>query len=128
MLKKLKPTMPAISITVGSLIVATPLFILNWLLFGAGLPTTIPDRTLYSILYLAIAGTGIGFPLYYYVLKHLSAGHVSLVTLITPVTALLMGAAFNHEAISSRVWVGTGLIMLGLFVHELKKFSRMWAR
>lgn len=127
LLRRLKPTIPAIAITVGSLIVATPLFIFNWYLFGPGLPPVIEERTMLAILYLAVFGTGIGFPLYYYVLKHLSAGHVSLITLITPVTALLLGAGLNEEFISTRVWAGTGLIMLGLFVHEHKKLSRLWA-
>jgi len=128
LLRKYKPTMPAISITTGSLMVAVPLFILNWYWFGPALLATIDDRTVQAILYLAIAGTGIGFPLYYYVLKHLSAGHVSLITLITPVTALLLGAGLNSEFVSARVWTGTALIMLGLLVHEHKKFSRLWAR
>lgn len=126
LLKQLKPTMPAISITAGSLAIAVPLFILNWIWFGPALTLSIDNKTIAAILYLAIIGTGIGFPLYFYVLKHLSAGHVSLITLITPVTALLLGSYFNAEYISSRVWAGTGLIMLGLFVHEHKKLSRLW--
>ena len=126
-LKKLQPSLPAISITTGSLIIATPLFVLNWLLLGPEFPHSVSDRTVLSIAYLAIAGTGIGFPLYFYVLKHLSAGHVSLITLVTPVTALLLGAWLNGELISSRVWAGTLLIMLGLFVHEHRKLSRVWS-
>jgi drug/metabolite transporter (DMT)-like permease len=125
-LKKLKPALPAISITSGSLIIATPLFALNWWLFGPDFPAAVDDRTILSIGYLAIAGTGIGFPLYFYVLKHLSAGHVSLITLVTPVTALLLGAWLNGEIITSQVWAGTLLIMLGLFVHEHRKLSRIW--
>jgi drug/metabolite transporter (DMT)-like permease len=127
LIKKLKPTLPAITITAGSVAVAVPLFTLNWLLFGPELPAVIHNKTLGAILFLAIAGTGIGFPLYFYVLKHLSAGHVSLITLITPVTALLIGNVFNDELISLRVWLGTALIMLGLLVHEQKKLSRLWA-
>ncbi|MCW8963940.1 MAG: DMT family transporter [Gammaproteobacteria bacterium] len=127
LLKQLKPSMPAISITAGSLVVAVPLFILNWLWFGPAFPTSINEKTIQAILYLAIVGTGVGFPLYYYVLKHLSAGHVSLITLITPVTALLLGSYFNNEFVSARVWAGTGLIMLGLFVHEQRKLSHLWA-
>lgn len=127
LIKKLKPTLPAITITAGSVAVAVPLFTLNWLLFGPDLPAAIHGKTLGAILFLAIAGTGIGFPLYFYVLKHLSAGHVSLITLITPVTALLIGNTFNDESISLRVWLGTALIMLGLLVHEQKKLSRLWA-
>lgn len=124
-LKKLQPEIPALAITAGSLIIATPLFIINWILFGPTLPDQLHTYTLASILYLAIAGTGIGFPLYFFVLKHLSAGHVSLITLITPVTALLLGAWFNDEIITTDVWLGTLLIMFGLVVHEQRKLSRL---
>ena len=128
LLKKLQPTMPALAITSGSLLVATPLFILNWLMFGPALPEQVHEYTIGAIAYLAIAGTGIGFPLYFYVLKHLSAGHVSLITLITPVTALLLGAWLNDEIITSKVWFGTLLIMLGLLLHEQRQFSRLLVR
>lgn len=127
-LKKLQPTLPAVSVTTGSLLVAVPFFTINWLLFGPALPDKIDPRTFAAIGYLAIAGTGVGFPLYFYVLKHLSAGHVSLITLITPVTALMLGAGLNDEQITGRVWVGTLLVMLGLLVHENRKLSRLWAR
>ena len=52
------------------------------------------------------------------VLKHLSAARVALITLVTPVTALLLGAGLNGETVSSRVWIGTGLILLGLATYE----------
>lgn len=125
LLKKYRPTISAIAITSGSLVIATPLFVLSWLLFG---PDSLiePDlRTLGAIVFLAVVGTSVGFPLYYYVLKHLSAGHVSLITLITPVTALLLGAALNGELISDRVWLGTALILFGLLVHEHRKLYRL---
>lgn len=128
MLKKYRPEMHAIAITAGSLTIALPLFAVNWLLFAPALPDTISSRTLMAIFYLGIIGTGIGFPLYYYVLKQLSAGHVSLITLITPVTALILGSSFNGELITDRVWFGTLLIIAGLLIHEHKKLSRLWVR
>jgi len=124
-LKKLGSDIPAISITAGSLIVAVPLFTLNALLFSPGLPLQVSGRTVAAILYLAIFGTGLGFPLYYYILRHLSPNQVALITLITPVSALLLGAALNDEIITARVWLGTGLILIGLFVHEFSKTLRL---
>lgn len=117
LLKRAQPAMPALSITTGCLIVATPLFIANLLLFSE-LPERIPDRTLYAIVYLAIAGSAIGFTLYYYLLTRLSAGRLAMITLITPVTALLLGAGFNDEVISSPVWAGTAFIIGGLALYE----------
>lgn len=129
MLKKLKPSMPAISVTTGSLLIATPLFVVNSLLNG--LPVSIPDRTLESIVYLGLMGSAIGFPLYFYLLQHLSAERVALITLITPVSALLLGALLNDEIISARVWLGTSLILAGLAIYEYGKylpFRKHWQR
>lgn len=129
LLKKLRPSMPAISVTTGSLILAMPLFWLNSLLHG--LPTSIPDRTLSSIVYLALVGTAIGFPLYFYLLQNISAQRVALITLITPVSALLLGAGLNGEVISSQVWLGTALILTGLAIYEYGKylpFRNTWWR
>jgi hypothetical protein len=42
---------------------------------------------------------------------------VALITLITPVTALILGAQLNNEIITVQVWIGTLFIMLGLGVY-----------
>ncbi|MGB5395794.1 MAG: DMT family transporter [Gammaproteobacteria bacterium] len=129
LLKKLKPSIPAISVTTGSLLLATPLFILNSLWHG--LPQSVPDRTMLSIVYLAVMGTALGFPLYFYLLQNMNAERVALITLITPVTALMLGAMLNDEVISSRVWLGTALILAGLAIYEYGKylpFSKHWRR
>ncbi len=129
-LQKLKTDLPAISITAGSLIVATPFFIMNFALMNRW-PQEISTTTALSIVYLALLGSAVGFPLYFYLLKKLNAERVALIALITPVTALLVGAVFNDEAIGSRVWVGTALIIAGLALYEYGRhlpFARQWQK
>lgn len=128
LIRKLKPTIPAISITIGSLIVAIPLFIANGF-YGSGWPQSWPTQSVAAIIYLALVGTALGFPLYYYLLKNINAERVALITLITPVTALLLGATINDEIIGSNVWLGTALILLGLAIYEYGKylpFKKKW--
>ncbi len=130
LLQKLKTDMPALSITAGSLIVATPFFIMNFVLMQSW-PEHISTLTLLSIFYLAILGSALGFPLYFYLLKNLNAERVALVALITPVSALLVGALVNDEVISTRVWLGTTLIVAGLAIYEYGKylpFARKWQK
>ena len=130
LLQKMKTDLPAISITAGSLVVATPLFMLNFVV-QQDWPDTIGTTTALSIVYLAILGSAIGFPLYFYLLKNLSAERVALIALITPVSALLVGAALNDEIISTRVWLGTALIITGLAIYEYGKhlpFTRKWQK
>ncbi len=121
MVKKLRPDIPAISITAGGLCIALPGFIVSAIYHG-GFPAELPLQMSGAILYLAIFGTATGFPLYYYLLKNISAERIALITLITPVTALLIGAWLNGEVISTNVWVGTGLILGGLAIYEYGKY------
>ncbi|NOX09225.1 MAG: DMT family transporter [Gammaproteobacteria bacterium] len=127
-IRKLKPDIPAISITIGSLIVATPLFFAN-AFYNSNWPQTWPQQSVMAIVYLAILGTALGFPLYYYLLKNINVERVALITLITPVMALLLGAAINNEEIGSQVWFGTALILSGLAIYEYGKylpFKKKW--
>ncbi len=124
LLQKLRTDIAAISITTGSLIVATPLFIMHVVLVQSW-PQEVSTRTLFSILYLAILGSAVGFPLYFFLLKRLSAERVALIALITPVTALLVGAWFNDEVITARVWLGASLIIAGLALYEYGKHLRL---
>ncbi len=117
----LKTRIPAISITAGSLVIAIPCFIVSTLA-QAGIPQHLPGAALWPILYLAILGTATGFPLYYYLLKHLSAERIALITLITPVAALLIGHLLNDEIISAHVWTGTACILLGLMLYDFGQY------
>lgn len=128
-INKQKPDIPAISITAGGLIIAMPGFILNIFIQG-GIPASISIQTAGAIIYLAILGTATGFPLYYFLLKNISAERIALITLITPVTALLIGAGLNSETISKNVWSGTILIISGLAIYEYGKylpFRKKWS-
>ena len=121
LLKQQQPELHPVAITAGSIVVALPLFSVNCLLAG-GWPEMIPQKTALSILYLGLLGSAVGFPLYYYLLKKLAPERVAIVTLITPITALLLGALLNAEEISARVWAGTALILLGLTIYEYGKY------
>lgn len=116
--KKIGADLPAMAITSGGLLLALPLYLLTWIVFDGQLPTTLPLRTGMSIVYLGVFGSVIGFILYYYALKHVQVSTIALITLITPVTALLLGHFLNGEHIRMLVWIGTLAISLGLLVHH----------
>jgi drug/metabolite transporter (DMT)-like permease len=56
--------------------------------------------------------------MYFYVLKHIEASRVALVTLLTPVTALILGQLLNQERISPVVWLGTCCILVGMSLYQ----------
>lgn len=117
-IKRIGDDSPPLATTTGTLGVALPLFGLVWWLGGADVPESLPFRAGAAIVYLGVFGSVLGFALYYYVIKHMEAGKVSLITLITPVIALLLGSLFNGEVVSTRVWTGAACIVLGLSLHQ----------
>jgi drug/metabolite transporter (DMT)-like permease len=117
LIKQQKPDFHPIAITTGSIAIAMPLFLANCL-FVAKWPEVLPYKSMLSILYLAIIGSAVGFPLYFYLLKKLNPERVAIIALITPITALLLGSFFNGEIINTKVWMGTALIITGLAIYE----------
>ena len=102
----------------GALLVALLAYLLTWVLFDGHWPAQMDGRTLGAIAYLGVLGTVVGFNLYFFVLKRLSAGALSVITLITPVLALLLGNWVNAEVVDMRVWQGTACILVGLLIYQ----------
>lgn len=117
-LKRIGDDSPPLATTVGSLGIATPLFAVLWLATSGEIPATIPWRSGLAIVYLGVFGSAIAFTMYYYVIKHLRATRIALITLITPVMALLLGNLLNGEHVTPNLGFGTALILLGLAVHQ----------
>ncbi len=105
--------------TVGALTVSLPLFLLSWFILDGTLPITQwQTRSIWATVYLGIFGSLIGFYAYFYVLQKLTASSVTLITLITPVIALALGAWLNHEAISLKLITGATIVLLGLSLYH----------
>lgn len=113
-----------LAMTLGTLTVGLPLFLAAWWLSDGHLPSAMSPQALISTVYLGVFGSVLGFMLYFYMIKHMEAGRVALITLITPVMALLLGHGLNNEAVLPQVWFGTALILLGLGVHRWGKPTR----
>ena len=126
-IKRIGDDSPPLAITTGTLAVSMPLFVLIWVLAGAGVPDAMPARAGAAIVYLGVFGSVLGFALYYYIIKHLDTGRVALITLVTPVLALLLGILFNGETVPVRVWLGAALIGLGLSIHQWKSLAGVLA-
>ncbi len=122
--KRIQAGTPAFTLVAGSLLLAVPAYWLTWGIFDGIWPSRIPPVSLRSIVYLGVIATTFGFTMYFYVLKHLPAGRVALITLIVPPISLYLGFIANHEAIHEPVIVGTALIMGALLLHESSVFQR----
>ncbi|MEE8321270.1 MAG: DMT family transporter [Gammaproteobacteria bacterium] len=119
-IKKINADIRSLSTVTGTLFVTAPLYALTWLFSGNDLPTSIPVRTGFSILYLGVIGSVLGFVLFYYVLKHVEVTRTSLIALITPVCALALGHTLNGEVLTPSAITGSVLILTGLLLFEFK--------
>jgi drug/metabolite transporter (DMT)-like permease len=78
-----------------------------------------------AVLYMAIAGTAITFPLYFWLLEHMKARQVALIGYGTPVVALFIGAAFMAEPMTVRTWVGSAMVVVGVAVASHARMRRI---
>ncbi len=101
----------------GSLLLALPGLVVTWWLMDGQIPATVSLKSGASLVYLAVIGSLLGAALFFYILKHLSASSVSLVTLVTPVLALILGAWVNAESLGSQVFGGVFLVLLALLIY-----------
>jgi|MudIll2142460700_1097286.scaffolds.fasta_scaffold00182_6 drug/metabolite transporter (DMT)-like permease len=118
LVKRYGAELPSFTVTSGALVVVTPLFFATWLALDGHAPPQLPPRALASIVYLGIIGSVVGFTLFFYVVKKVPAHTSALITLITPILALLLGTAINHEHVGPRIWAGTALVLGGLAMHQ----------
>lgn len=68
---------------------------------------------LLSVLYLALAGTVLTFGVYMWLLRYVAAYRLSVISFVTPVVALFVGAVFGGEAVGAKTLLGTLMVLGG---------------
>lgn len=77
-----------------------------------------------SIAYLALAGTVFTFGIYMWLLRFVPAVRLSLISFVTPLFALLLGAAFGGEPLHASTLLGAGVVLGGVALASLRKPAR----
>nr|WP_067295195.1 DMT family transporter [Marinobacterium profundum] len=77
-----------------------------------------------AIIGLAVLSTAIAYVLYFKILESTGATNLLLVTLLVPVSAILLGSLFLNETLDVVHFVGMALIALGLSAID----GRIWRR
>lgn len=121
--KRIGASIPAMAVTSGALMIVAPLFLLSWAIFDGTLPLSVAPRASWSIIYLGVFGSVLGFNFYFYVIKRIEASQIALITLITPVSALLLGQFLNGEKIQAGIWLGAACVLCGLLSHQWQVLS-----
>ena len=107
--------LPPTVVATGQLTVSTLVMIPVALLAGgtAGLVGT-STHVWAAVLGLALLSTSFAYLLYFVIIARAGATNASLVTLIVPVSAILLGALFLGERLEQFDFAGMALIAIGL--------------
>ena len=119
-LQKIDVDIPVLQKTTGGLCFSVPMLAAAWWFLDGRLPWPLSTQAGFAILYLAIAGSLLGFALYYFLLHRLSAYVVSTVGMISPAFALLLGYLLENEPLTSHILIGTGLVLFGLTLYHVR--------
>ena len=106
--------LPHLAPAVGQLTCST-LMLLPLVALLDGRPAALPGTTtLLALLGLGLLSTALAYNLYFRLLATAGATNVAMVTLLIPVSAVLLGTLFLGEQIEPRHYAGMALIALGL--------------
>lgn len=129
LLKRLGTRQSSLTMTGGGVVYGSILFGLSWWWMGAPMPEQdVSLKAAAAIVYLGVLGSVVGFLLYFWLLRRVSPIRLSLVTLVTPITGLLLGQWLNNEVLPEQVWMGVLLILAGLGLYQFGDWRRLSAR
>ncbi|WP_119026711.1 DMT family transporter [Acinetobacter pittii] len=84
-------------------------------------PTHLPEaKSLFALIYTVLMASLVAMFCYFKLIQNIQARTLSLTTVITPMLAMIIGAALNHEQLSIMVFVGAFIILSGLFLYFYK--------
>ena len=104
--------------TSGTLWFSSLLYLITLPIFGIHIPDDWSLTSQLGLSYLVVLGSIVGFMLYFYILKYLSAARVTLITLIAPVLALTWGNMLNDESFQLVALKGAALLLVGLGLYQ----------
>jgi drug/metabolite transporter (DMT)-like permease len=110
---------------------ATTQLSLAWLMvlpvavFGSH-PAVIHLSSVFAIILLGVAGSGIAYLLYYDLLTRIPSTHVVAVTYLLPIWGLFWGY-IAHEPILWTAYIGVTIVILGLVLLNMTSFDKVKA-
>lgn len=117
----ISPVLSATGQVSGTTLIMLPMVLLidkPWTFYSA-----ISLETMMAIIALALFSTAVAYILYFQLIKSAGATNASLVTLIIPASAILLGSAFLGEEITAEALIGMAAIGLGLLIIDGRIFN-----
>ncbi|MEX0954014.1 MAG: DMT family transporter [Rhizobiaceae bacterium] len=120
--KGVAPPLMATGQLTASTVIMIPVVLL---IDGTGGFADVSANAWWSVMGLALLATAFAYILYFIILSSAGATNASLVTLIVPVSAILLGTVFLSETLELFEMAGIALIGLGLVVVDGRLFVRI---
>jgi drug/metabolite transporter (DMT)-like permease len=79
-------------------------------------PATVTIKSLFSVAYLAVFGSLVGFSAYVWLLRVVSPSRVSTYAFVNPVIAVFLGWGLGGEVISTRIGLAALVIVVGVIL------------
>ncbi len=119
-LKRHPHAVAATGMLVGSSVMMLPLM----LIFASPFAVSPGPATWAAVLTIALLSTSVAYLLYFHILAKSGPTNLSLVTLLVPVSALLLGIFILGERLSLNALIGMGLIFTGLAAVDGRLFRK----
>lgn len=114
---------PPLVVASGQLTGSSVLLLLPAILIDQPWKFTIPGwHTVISVICIALFSTALAYVIFFRVLRRAGSTNVSLVTLLIPPSALMLGILFLNEEITPHRLAGMGLIGFGLLLLDGRLF------
>ncbi len=95
-----------------------------WLALERGRPIAWTLPGVASVLYLSLFGSVLTFWGYYWLLRVMPVGRLSLLAYLTPVVALALGIFYADEHMTARMGIGAALVLAGVALAGLVNARR----
>ncbi|MGL4729487.1 MAG: DMT family transporter [Bosea sp. (in: a-proteobacteria)] len=119
--KGLPPLVTATGQVSASTLMMLPVVLIHDRIWALPMPSA---PVVVSVIALALASTALAYILFFNILKRAGATNLSLVTLLIPVSAIMLGWSILGEALLPRHFLGMAGIALGLALIDGRLFRR----
>ena len=87
-------------------------------------PANVSRAVWWSLLYLIVAGSIIGFTAYVWLIHHESPTKVGTYAYVNPVVAVLLGTLFAGETMTTMQLLGLAIILVSVLLINLAKYRK----
>lgn len=100
------------------------LLLLPLMLWLEGLPPPLSSGELGGYLYLAVLGTGVPYLLWFRALRGLDPVFISILLLLSPLSALVLGYWFLDQGLTGWQWAGACCVFAGIVLSQWRFTAR----